>query len=450
MNLEPIIAMDSIVPRLETVPADVLHRFLQRERYSRKEAERLLEERSRQLYLSNVALEKEVQRSKAIFETAAEGIIIFDETGAVESINPAAIRMFDVAADRLPNLKISALFSADTLPDGADNDGLVKTLSAELGSNRELLGIRRDGVLIPLEFVVSRFVHNDKMIFSCIVRDLTRRKMLEAKLAHAQKMESVGQLAAGIAHELNTPIQFIGDNMRFIHSSLKSILPVLDEVESLVGECEKWPELTHRCQSLKEALRVIDLEFLRIEVPAAIDQTLEGADNAARIVRAMRVFSYPGSHEFQRIDLNAALLSTLTITRSEWKKFANIQTAFCDDLPEVSCLPGELNQVFLNLVANAAHAIAAKNLSEPGLITVRTMRQGSRAIVEIGDNGTGIAARIRHKIFDPFFTTKAVGKGTGQGLSICYKIVVDLHRGDLSFSTVEGEGTIFRVELPIG
>jgi two-component system NtrC family sensor kinase len=437
-----------------SVSAEVLQRFLERERTARHEAEGLLEERSRQLYQVNVELQRsvtafqeQVQRTNAIFETAAEGIIIFDEQGTIESLNHAALQIFNLSHEdrgcNVCDLVPSAEFCRD------QNECIVSTPSDLTNENNEVVGRRRDGSEVPLELVTSEFTHNGVRTFSAIVRDLSRRRMMEQRLAHAQKMESVGQLAAGIAHELNTPIQFVGDNTRFLKDSFQSISQILDKLDQLLIECSSVEKLKPAAEEIQQLYQKIDLPFLREEIPAAIDQTLDGTENVARIVRAMKVFSHPGTDDFQEIDLNQALASTATISRNEWKYCAELRTEFCADLPRIHCLPGELNQAFLNLIVNAAHAIDSNRGQQLGQLTIKTSHVGQSVLVAISDSGSGIAPEIQSRIFDPFFTTKGVGKGTGQGLSICYNVIVEQHHGKLSFESQVGKGTTFYVELPI-
>lgn len=438
----------------QEVSVEVLLRALDRERSARKKAEQLMIEKCRELYQSSVeitrtakALEKEVQRSRAVFETAAEGIIIFDKQGTIESLNPAAEQIFRIPpaaklaniCQLLPNAKFC--LEADCC--------LVTSLRELLGESNETIGRTFEGTEIPLEFVVSEFIANGATAFSGIVRDLSRRKSLESKLAQAQKLESVGQLAAGIAHELNTPIQFVGNNTKFLKDAFATIEEIFAQYSALLDTCAGNPAALKLVEEIRHACVQADLDFLLEEIPQAIQQTLEGTDNVARIVKAMKGFSHPGSDSFQDVNLNTALESTLIVSRSEWKYCAELATAYCPDLPLVKCLPGELNQVFLNLIVNAAHAMQdSQKTGNKGTLTVRTGFDDKHVFVEIGDTGTGIPKAIREKVFDPFFTTKGVGKGTGQGLAISYSIVVDLHHGSISFETTEGAGTTFCVTLP--
>jgi PAS domain S-box-containing protein len=439
----------------ENAPNEVLLRTLERERCARKQAEELLEQKSRELYLSNrelqqssIALEKTAQRSKAVFDTAAEGIIIFEGDGHIESLNTAAKGIFglqgDCEVDNICQLLPEAAFCRQD-----DKSCFVSNLRELTGANNEISGRRIDGSSVHLEFVVSTFSHGGVSSHSGIVRDLTKRKALEAQLATAQKLESVGQLAAGIAHELNTPIQFVGDNTRFLQESFIAIEAILKKVDEILAEDQGNEAVRRIAQSVQEAYDTFDLSFVREEIPLAIEQTLQGADNVARIVRAMKVFSHPGSKEYQEVDLNSSLESTLTVSKNEWKYCAEVETHFCPDLPKILCLPGELNQAFLNLIVNGAHAIQAKKKDTMGKLTITTRLDNDRIAIDIADSGTGIPLAIQSRIFDPFFTTKGVGKGTGQGLSISYSIVVEMHKGTLTFDTVEGVGTTFHILLPL-
>ena len=438
-----------------TISQAVLERFLQRERSARKQAERLLEEKSRQLYQTNLellqlteALAAEVQRSKVVLETAAEGIILFDKQGRTELLNPAAKRIFELSDDDCRDLNVNQiLFLSDDAPRSSADCFYTSPLFI-MGDDHEIIGRKKSGVAFPVEFVVAEYTHNGRIAYSGVVRDLTRRKFLEQRLAQAERLESVGQLAAGVAHEINTPIQFVSENTRFLKSSFESLLSLFRSTNELLDKCRQLPETRGWVRPVEQLCEQADLDFLLTEIPLAIDQTLEGTNTVTRIVRALNVFSHPGSDSFQQVDLNSQLESTLTVSRNEWKYLADLETDFAPNLPPVACMPGELNQVFLNLIINAAHAIQARDPDSLGKITVRTRRVHDRVIVDIEDTGTGIPEAIRGRIFDPFFTTKGVGKGTGQGLSICYN-VIESHGGKLTFDTEEGKGTTFHVELLI-
>jgi signal transduction histidine kinase len=278
------------------------------------------------------------------------------------------------------------------------------------------------------------------------------RRMMEIQLRHAQKLESVGQLAAGIAHEINTPTQYIGDNIRFLQQSFARILPLLRQQERLLAAVRENTATPELIADLELGLRQCDLSFLVTEIPRAIEQSLEGVNSVTRIVRSMRDFSHPGSGEKVPVDLNQTVESTLVVAANEWKYVANMVKDFQSDLPLVPCLPGELNQVILNLVVNAAHAIADvsdADVRQKGTITISTRRNGDWVEIHVRDTGIGIPEAIRDRVFDPFFTTRSVGGGTGQGLAIARNVIVGRHNGTLTFQSQVGIGTVFTIRLPI-
>lgn len=282
-------------------------------------------------------------------------------------------------------------------------------------------------------------------------RDVTEHKTLEEELRRAQKLESVGQLAAGIAHEINTPIQYVGDNIGFLRNAFADICGVVVKQEELRTRL-KWGTLDDSVMNdVEQTVASADLTFLIDEVPRAIEQTLEGIGRVAKIVRAMKEFSHPGAEGKVASNLNSLIENTITVARNEWKYVADLTTDFDESLPLIPCFAGEFNQVILNLIVNAAHAIGDRtnvDASQKGLITISTRSLADRAEIRVKDNGTGIPERVRGRVFDPFFTTKPVGKGTGQGLAIAHAAIVKKHNGQLSFETEMGQGTTFIIQLP--
>ena len=275
---------------------------------------------------------------------------------------------------------------------------------------------------------------------------------MEVQLRHAQKMESIGQLAAGIAHEINTPTQYIGDNTRFLQDAFADLNRLLTQYQRLFEATKANSVTPELVADVAEAAERADAEYLCGEIPKSIEQSLEGIERVAKIVRAMKEFSHPGTEEKSLLDLNKAIDSTLVVARNEWKYVADVVTNFDPTLPLVPCLPGEFNQVILNLVINATHAIGdvvGKTGKTKGTITISTKRQDDWAEIRVRDTGTGIPEHVRGRLFEPFFTTKGVGKGTGQGLAISHSVIVDKHGGSVSFETEMGKGTTFIVRLPI-
>jgi PAS domain S-box-containing protein len=287
---------------------------------------------------------------------------------------------------------------------------------------------------------------------ACHLHDVTKQLELETQLRQAQKLEAVGSLAAGIAHEINTPIQFVGDNIRFLADSFMSMMKLLESHREfreamfpMLGEREEL-------QVLRQMKKQVDIAYLLHEIPQAVEQSLEGVQRVSTIVRAMKDFSHRDEGEMALGDINSMLETTLTVARNELKYVANVVREYANDLPQVECFRNDLNQVFLNLLINAAHAIhdvVGDSGQQRGIITVGTRLEGDEVVISIADTGPGIPVDIRDRIFEHFFTTKEVGKGTGQGLAIARSIMVDKHKGSITFDTELGKGTIFHVRVPI-
>jgi signal transduction histidine kinase len=283
-----------------------------------------------------------------------------------------------------------------------------------------------------------------------LLLDVTEAKRMEGELRLSQKLEAVGQLAAGIAHEINTPTQFVGDTVSFLERSFTDLLTlqdVQDELAAAVRVGTISPELIDRVQAAQEDA---DLDYLRDRVPAAFGRASEGIVRVGTIVAAMREFAHPTTIDKAPVDLNRAVRNTLVVAASEYKYVADVHTEL-PELPEVVCNLGELNQVILNLVVNAAHAIAdhVGETGERGEIRITSRCDGDDVVVSVADTGGGIPAAIADRVFDPFFTTKDVGRGTGQGLAISRTLVVERHGGTLTFDTELGRGTTFHVRLPV-
>lgn len=278
------------------------------------------------------------------------------------------------------------------------------------------------------------------------------RKLIEVQLRNLQKMESIGHLAAGIAHEINTPTQYVGDNTRFFKESFESIQQVLLDFKELLAAAEKNTITPALLQSVEKSIEDADLDYRLEQIPLAINETLEGVDRVTKIVRSMKEFSHPGGKEKSMADLNSAIESTISVARNEWKYLADLKLDLDQNLPRVLCFLGEFNQVILNLIINAAHAIndVVKDTGTKGMIMVSTKQAGNDVEVRVGDTGAGIPEAIRSHIFEPFFTTKEVGKGTGQGLSVAYSSIVQQHGGTITFESEVGKGTTFIIRLPIG
>jgi signal transduction histidine kinase len=281
-------------------------------------------------------------------------------------------------------------------------------------------------------------------------QDEEDRRRMELELRLSQKLEAVGQLAAGIAHEINTPVQFVGDTVRFLDDAftdLSGLVEAYGELRDLAAASGIAPEALARLAAAEETA---DLEYLRERVPAALERAHDGIDRVAKIVRAIRDFAHPPTTIKAPVDVNQALANTLVVAANEYKYVADVDTDFAD-LPTIVANAGDLNQVFLNLVVNAAQAIEdhVGTSGERGRISIATHCEGENVVVSIADTGGGIPAEVAGRVFDPFFTTKEVGRGTGQGLAISHTIVNERHGGSLTFITEVGEGTTFHVSLPV-
>jgi signal transduction histidine kinase len=308
----------------------------------------------------------------------------------------------------------------------------------------------RDGRTIDVEIHFHAIDYEGHKAALAIAQDVTERKKLELDLRHAQKLEAVGGLAAGIAHEINTPIQFVGDNLRFLQDAFHGLAGLLAKYQDLGAAASTAGFETALLTDLNRMAEETDVEYLSEELPKALAQSLDGVERVATIVKAMKEFAHPEQKERQVADLNRALASTLVVARNELKYVADVETEF-GDLPSVECYLSDLNQVFLNLLINAAHAIgeAVNRTSRKGTIRIRTWREDGWVRIAFSDTGCGIPDRIRDKVFEPFFTTKEVGRGSGQGLAISRSIVVEKHRGTLTFESEVGRGTTFFIGLPM-
>lgn len=395
-------------------------------------------------------LSESEEKYRNVVELASEGIIIVqDELVKYSNLRMAEIISWDL--NTLIGTKLLDIIFRDETTDLEDFQNLqIQDDNSPLIYETAL--IDRNGEMIPVEFNYSLIRYNEAPAVMIFVRDITGRIELESKLRHAQKMESIGTLAAGIAHEINTPIQFVGDNMTFLIDSFKDIKELFQILEEVIpgGKVSDIKELE---TMYKKKCEEIELDYLIEEIPKAIEQSKLGANRVADIVRAMKTFAHPGPEEKIACDVNQAIESTVTVARNEWKYVADVETDLAPYLPMIKCLPGEVNQVFLNLIVNAAHAIEDANRSqkrEKGKILIRTRQVDGFVEVSISDDGTGIPQKIRERIFDPFFTTKEVGKGTGQGLSIVHSVIVEKHGGKVDFDSEDGKGTTFHIQLPIG
>ena len=274
----------------------------------------------------------------------------------------------------------------------------------------------------------------------------------QVKLIQAQKLEAIGQLAAGIAHEVNTPTQYVSDNTAFAQRAVAGLITALQASMAVVQAAKEGAVGSALLEAADSAVQKAKVAYLFKQLPRALDQAQEGLGRIATIVQAMKEFSHPSGAEKKLVNLREAIETTVSVARNEWKYVAEVEVDFEPDFPPVPVLRNEFNQVVLNLIVNAAHAIAEANdggNAGKGKIVISAKVRGEHAEIAISDTGAGIPVAARVRIFEPFFTTKAVGKGTGQGLAIAYSVIVDKHQGGLTFETELGVGTTFLISLPL-
>ena len=322
---------------------------------------------------------------------------------------------------------------------------------------------RRDASLgsslaaIEQNLALERLVENKTRELDTEQRELRRTladlQKTQALLLQAQKMESIGQLAAGMAHEINTPIQYVTDNVKFVRRCFDPVMTVADLILEIVAEWRDGGNAQDKIAECDALLKRLKFDYIKRNVPAALEQSLEGLQRVASIVTAMKGFSHPSTGAMEPADLGEVVKLATTVARNEWKYVADLDIRIDPNLPEVPCLRDEIGQVVLNLVVNAAHAVSdvvkAGGGEEKGRISIVVQRVDDSAEIRVQDTGGGIPEAIRGRVFDPFFTTKPVGRGTGQGLAISYVTVVEKHRGQIRFETELGQGTTFIVRLPL-
>ncbi len=279
-----------------------------------------------------------------------------------------------------------------------------------------------------------------------------RCQALERELQQAQQLATIGQLAAGVAHEINTPMQYIGDNTSFLHVTVKRLLELASSFELLVQSCRAGGPAPGDLERYEQELGKSRLPFLREQAPLAIEQSTSGIDQVRSIVQALKEFSHPGTDEVVPMDLNHLVRTATTVTRNSWRYQAQLELELAEDLPPVQGHPQAFGQVLINLIVNAADAIESRPPSAAeaakGKIVIRSRAGGDMVELEIEDNGTGIPESIRQKVMDPFFTTKGVGKGTGQGLALARATIVEQHSGKFFFTSEVGRGTTFFIHVP--
>lgn len=392
-------------------------------------------------------------------EQSPASVIITDAEARIEYVNPRFTELTGYTLEEVRGQNPRILKSGKMDP--SVYRSMWETLARGETWRGELLNRRKNGelyweqaIIAPIKNEQGRVTHylGMKEDITELRRAREERDRMEIQLRQAQKLEAIGQLAAGIAHEINTPMQYVGDNMRFLRDSFQQLAVLLQQIQTLSEGSKPGTPGEALLDQLRLEAQEADLDYLLEEIPRAIEQTLQGVARVTKIVRAMKEFSHPGAAEKTPTHLNHAIETTVTVSRNEWKYVADLELDLDAKLPPVPCLPGEFNQAILNLIVNAAQAIAERLGPHPttkGRITIRTRRTDPWAEIRISDTGCGIPEAIRERIFEPFFTTKPVGKGSGQGLPIVRNVIVDKHGGTIDFESQVGQGTTFTLRLPL-
>ncbi|WP_421903662.1 PAS domain S-box protein [Maridesulfovibrio sp.] len=394
--------------------------------------------------------ETEIRQNRELLRSLLDGIsaafLIIDlESRTIAETNEVAETMFGLSRGKILGRNCDRTFASQ----GKYLEEICPR-SYETESIRETVILGNDGHPLPVTRHVLPITIGVRPHLAVILFDISERKNLERKLEMARKLESIGRLASGIAHEINTPIQYVGNSVHFQKEAFEDFLKIHLLDNRILNECRKaglFPNL------LKERDRIAedeDLDFLVTEIPESCDRAQDGVSRVAGIVQAMKDFSHPGQQKKQPVDINNLVTTTATVSRNEWKYYAKMDMQL-GDIPLIKCFQGNINQVLLNMIVNAAHAIRDKykGTGQNGEIIISTYQSNEEVCISISDDGAGIPDQIRDKIFEPFFTTKKVGEGSGQGLAIAHDIIVTKHGGTIDLDSIPDVGTTFTIRLPI-
>jgi|GEM_PF-6665737 len=367
--------------------------------------------------------------------------------------NDKAEEVFEVTADSLLGKKVTELQLGWDWMDiySAISESVLNEVPVSID---EITYTTESGVTKLLGITIHA-IRNDADDFDGYLiygADITERKKKDTQKMQMQKLQSIGELAAGIAHEINTPTQYVSDNSYFLKNSFPDLAHFISEMVIFINEYDEHTEYRDKVEGFKNLIDDIDLIYLIDEIPKALEQSLEGVMRISNIVKSMKNLSHPGTDAKKFFDLNQIISDTAVVSRNEWKYQSDLETDLKEDLPEIEGYRGELGQVILNMIINSVHAIEdsikAGNIDR-GHIKISTDIVDNSVVVTVRDNGMGMSSEVIDKIYDPFFTTKEVGKGTGQGLAISYGVIVDKHNGKISVESEPGKGTAFNIYLPM-
>lgn len=430
---------------------EVLQRRLARAEARVAILDSMIEERTRSLFVTLQDGRRRQAFLEAVLGSLASAVVVTDPEGVVRSVRGATEALTGRGAEELLGEPVGSLI--------ADVVGPLDLGRWSAGHAGDALLHLADGRSLPVLLTATPFRADDPELrlgdasdaaVVWMATDVSVQRQLEIELRHAQKLESIGSLAAGVAHEINTPIQYVGDSVHFIADALEDLLAVLGTYRELAAEAATVPALAPKVAELALLEEELDVAFVEEEAPRAVTRTFSGIDRVSRIVNAMRELSHPGG-ERSFHDLGEVVESAVTVTRHQTKSVAEVVVER-EPAPNVACERGDVGQLVVNLIVNAAHAVedARHSLARTeGRIVVRVAEESGGVVVSVSDNGVGIPPAVRSRIFDPFFTTKETGRGTGQGLALAQR-VMDRHGGRISFATETGVGTTFRCWFPLG
>lgn len=408
--------------------------------------ESMIEEKTRDLYIAMRKLENSARELSQVTSAVPAAILVFGRDGFISLANETAERLLGQPTRTLIGRDVAALFVPGAEPVfGAQQ--LTATTPAQ-----ERICVSTTGEHIPV-LASCAPIHNGKGQCErsvAVIFDIRERRRLELELRHSQKLEAVGRLAAGVAHEINTPVQFVNDSIHFLHESSHDLSALLTRYQSIAKRVEEGRPVSELIEETREFEQEIDLEYISGNGPMAFDRSIEGLDRVTSIVRTLKEFSHPDGGMMERVDLNGGVNSVLVIAHNEYKYVADVVSDL-GEIPNILAHRGEINQVLLNLVVNAAHAIADRvgESGERGNIRIATRCEGEYVHLTVSDNGTGVPVHLRERIFEPFFTTKTVGRGTGQGLASVRAMVIERHQGRIALDSEVGKGTTMHIRLPI-
>jgi len=396
------------------------------------------------------------RQNKLFLQSISEGFYGIDSKGCSTFVNNAAEKMLGYRAGELIGQQMHLLVH-HSRSSGAPypvSECPVHCQVISLGltvSKFKDIFWRKDGSSFPVEIHSAPVKEKEQVIGAVIVfTDITERRLLERQLLQSQKLEAIGQLASGVAHEINTPLQYIRNNATFMQESLENLNAIHVAAQELAAESELVAEaLPGSCAKIVDATKSCDLDFLMAEMPLCLKESLNGIEHIVKIVSAMKEFTHPGENAATPTNLNSLIENAVALSRNEWKYVADLTTDLDQELPFLMCDPGAWRQLVLNLVVNSAHAIetAIKQTGESGRIMIRTRQKDGSIELIVEDTGVGMSVETQERIFEPFFTTKEVGKGTGQGLAIVYDLVVNKHQGSISCSSTLGVGTCITINV---